>query len=235
MEWLDSQNCSHYYVGFGVDLGHDIENETVINSKVAISLQDCKGNELDHFLINGTGVQLYNQKNPTSCGVTQKFDVSNAVSGEIFRQEIFDKILNYSTLENKSIYFSELGGKHYDDCTASILEVEPNVEWLRNFTNACCQIYVGPILERFNNCLNLTKNWNYTDDVLGLARESAFETLLWQSNCDSPPAIPNSQSSSINNAAMTEGLIFMGVLLACSYVVAVAMYIKKTSSPYEQI
>ncbi len=224
MEYFDTAQCDFLSLGFAFDEGYASHGET--NVMASASLQYCNGTEITNYNFNGTGLEIYDH-NP--CIFKGNLGVENPLNGSQFVDYLKSIVVNASAMSQKNMMVSE-NDKNHPDCAAFALDLFNQSWWLKNYSDyKYLFIYPG---DKSDDCMNTTKNWNETNDLLGMARESAFQISL-DKRC---AGVAPSPSPSDNNS-LKSGLIVGGVLTGVCVVALLAAYIlhKKDHSGYAQV
>lgn len=224
MEYFDQTACDYLSLGFAFDEGYGSNGE--INVMASASLQNCNGAEITNYNLNGTGIAFYNNN---QCSFKGNLTVENPLNGSQFADYIKSIINNTSQLAQKKIIFSE-NDENQPDCTGFIIDLFNKSLWVRNYSDyGYVYLYQG---DKSEDCTNTTKNWNETSDLLGMARESAYQLSL-DKRC---PGIRPTPSPSDDNG-LNSGLIAGGVLTGVCIVALLAAYIlhKKDHNGYTTV
>lgn len=224
MEYFDTPSCNYLSLGFAFDEGHGAAGGT--NAMAAASLQYCNGTEITNYNFNGTGLTTYDHD---PCNLTQSLNFTNALNNSQFVDYVKSIVVNASAMSQKNIIVSE-NDKNHPDCAAFMLDLFNQSSWIKNYSDfKYLFIYPG---EKSDDCMNTTKNWNDTNDLLGMARESAFQISL-DRRCS---GIEPSPAPSDNNG-LKYGFIVGGVLTGVCVLALVAAYAlhKKDHQGYTQV
>ncbi len=224
MEYFDQPACDYLSLGFAFDEGYGAHGET--NVMAAASLQYCNGTEITSYNFNGTGIEIYDH-NP--CNLTQSLNASNTLNNTQFVDYVKSIVVNASAMSQKNMIVSE-NDKNHPDCAAFALDLFNHSGWLKNYSDyKYLFIYPG---DKSDDCMNTTKNWNETNDLLGMARESAFQISLDKRCAGVEPA-----PSTSDNSSLKSGLIVGGVLTGVCVVALIAAYVlhKKDHVGYTQV